>query len=100
MQSDYTKKLRDVDQMNNRNDAKEMFIAKVQSCYIPVKKFVDKEIEKDVNRFVAIDKVLGSASIQKLCPDLNEEAVKRKVRSLLITYYINRDKTEKGVERD
>lgn len=99
MGSDYIKKLRSIDKMHNRTNDQEMFIAKVQNCYTPVKRFVDKEIEKGVNMFDAIDNVLGSASIQRLCPDLNEEAVKRKVRNLLISYYINRDKPEQGDER-
>ena len=96
---DYVKKLRAVDYRKNRENDYNIFVAKVQKCYNPVKRFVDKEIEKGLNAQNAIDKVLESTSIAMFCNELNEEAVKRKIKSLLINHYSNRDKTKQGDER-
>ena len=99
MGKDYVKKLRAVDAKNNRINENNLFVAKIQKCYNPIKRFVDKEIEKGANMHDAVDRVLGSASINMLYSELNEDAVKRKIRNLLISYYSNKDMNKQGDER-
>ena len=58
---------------------------------------MDVEIEKNhLNMYDAINKVLNNSALQRLHPELAELVVKTKVRSLLINYYINKDKTNQN----
>ena len=95
-------RMRRVENAKIRGVAEKKFYEKVQMHYNPIKRFVDNEIEKSGNVISAIDKVLDNANLSRIYPELNEFAVKRKIRNLLIATYFAKDgqaKENQGEER-
>lgn len=82
------RKLRSVDWALNKYSDQRAFEEKVRKCYNPVKNFVDKEIEKGISPYLAIDKVLNSKGLEKMYQELKNDAVKRTIRNILLNKYI------------
>jgi len=78
------RKLRSVDWALNKYSDQRAFEEKVRKCYNPVKNFVDKEIEKGISPYLAIDKVLNSKGLEKMYQELKNDAVKRTIRNILL----------------
>jgi len=69
-------------------------------CYNPVKNFVDKEIEKGISPYLAIDKVLNSKGLEKMYQELKNDAVKRTIRNILLNKYFRDTNKEKEEEKE
>ena len=95
---DYHKKLRSVDWARDREAARKAFEDKIRKCYKRVDGFVEKEITKGMLPYPAIEKVLNSAGLEKLCPELKDDKVRRAVRATLLNYYFRGPNKEKGIE--
>lgn len=48
--------------------------------------------------YPAIEKVLNSAGLEKLCPELKNDKVKRTIRTTLLNYYFKGSNKEKEIE--
>ena len=77
-ENDYHKKLRNTWAINREAD-KRVFEDKVRKNYKRVYDFVEKEITKGMLPYPAIEKVLNSAGLEKLCPELKDDKVKKEV---------------------
>lgn len=95
---DYHKKLRSVDWALNREADRKAFEDKIRKCYKRVYDFVEKEITKGMLPYPAIEKVLNSDGLEKLCPELRDDKVKRAVRTTLLNYYFRGPNKEKEIE--
>ena len=100
MGEDYRKQLRRVDWALNKYSDQRAFEEKVRKCYNPVKNFVDKEIEKGISPYLAIDKVLNSKGLEKMYQVLKNDAVKRTIRNILLNKYFRDTNKEKEEEKE
>lgn len=98
MGEDYRKQLRRVDRMRNREADIKAFEEKVRKCYNPVKRFVEKEIEKGKMPIIAIDEILNNASLERTYPELRTNEVKRTVRNILLNTYLKKAEMEKEIK--
>ena len=96
-ENDYHKKLRNTWAINREAD-KRLFEDKVRKNYKRVYDFVEKEITKGMLPYPAIEKVLNSAGLEKLCPELKDDKVRRIVRATLLHYYFRGPNKEKEIE--
>lgn len=87
MNEDYHKQLRRVDKVLNQRADRDAFENKVRDCSKRVYNFVEKEISKGMTPYSAIEKVLDSKGLGKLCPDLENDRVRRAVRTAMLNYY-------------
>lgn len=94
---DYREKLRNTWAINREAD-KRVFEDKVRKNYKRVYDFVEKEITKGMLPYPAIEKVLNSAGLEKLCPELKDDKVKRTIRTTLLNYYFKGSNKEKEIE--
>ena len=94
---DYHKKQRNTWAIN-REANKRVFEDKVRKNYKRVYDFVEKEIAKGMLPYPAIEKVLNSAGLEKLCPELKDDKVRRTVRTTLLNYYFKGPNKEKKIE--
>ena len=94
------RKLRSVDWALNKYSDQRAFEEKVRKCYNPVKNFVDKEIEKGISPYLAIDKVLNSKGLEKMYQELKNDAVKRTIRNILLNKYFRDTNKEKEEEKE
>ncbi len=92
MNEDYHKQLRRVDKALNRIADRDAFENKVRDCSKRVYEFVKKEISKGMLPYPAIEKVLNSKGLEKLCPDLENDRIKRAVRTAMLNYYFRGQK--------
>lgn len=99
-EGDYHDKLRSVDWALNKYSDQRAFEEKVRKCYNPVKNFVDKEIEKGISPYLAIDKVLNSKGLEKMYQELKNDAVKRTIRNILLNKYFRDTNKEKEEEKE
>ncbi len=93
------RKLRSVDWALNKYSDQRAFEEKVRKCYNPVKNFVDKEIEKGISPYLAIDKVLNSKGLEKMYQELKNDAVKRTIRNILEIQIKKKKKKKKQKEK-
>ena len=63
-----------------------------------MKDFVEKEITKGMLPYPAIEKVLNSVGLEKLCPELKDDKVKRTIRTTLLNYYFKGPNKGKEIE--
>ena len=98
MGEDYHKQLRRVDRMRNREADIKAFEEKVRKCYNPVKRFVEKEIEKGKMPIIAIDEILNNENLERIYPELRSDGVKRAVRNILLSPYLRRPDSNKEIE--
>lgn len=94
MGEELSDKLRQMNNRQHRGIDNELFVSKVQSCYGTVRRFVDKEMEKGKSVFEALDTVLNSKAIGRICPELQDKSVARKVRKIIIDLCIAQQKRE------
>lgn len=92
MGENYSNKIREIATRQHRSIDNELLISKVQGCYNTVKRFVDKEIKKGRTVFEALDIVLNSKNITRICPQLLEQEVERRIRNIIISSYIAQHK--------
>lgn len=97
-EGDYHDKLRSVDWVRDRVPKREALEYKIRKCYKRVNGFVEKEITKGMLPYPAIEKVLNSAGLEKLCPELKDDRVRRTVRATLLNYYFRGPNKEKEIE--
>lgn len=97
-EGDYHDKLRSVDWVRDRVAKREALEYKIRKCYKRVYDFVEKEITKGMLPYPAIEKVLNSAGLEKLCPELKDDKVRRIVRATLLHYYFRGPNKEKEIE--
>lgn len=84
MGEELSEKLRQMNNRQHRGIDSELFVSKVQNCYGTVRRLVDKEMEKGKSVFDALDTVLNSKAVGRICPELKEQSVSRKIRKIII----------------